>query len=542
MLPEKVCLLPSAGPKDKLDWRELAQCSSKKAREILPYEVAVRLGVLPLGLHYSSGGLLLTVLSANPLNPDSLASLKFISGAEIQTEVSEGAEISQALHAAYLGAQERLVKKALQANDEVLSSSLLSQAPEKFPNPALSQAPVPELLRAILSRAFALDASDIHFEPEQKGLRLRFRIDGFLRTEEQLLGQISVQTAKSLSRHIKVLCALDTSITMLPQEGSFSFEAAESTCRLRVSIIPQLHGEKIVLRFLRNIVLDAAHAPHLTSSYAYLGLTPPQEDLFSCALSSRSGVILLCGPTGSGKSTLLYAALERLAQENLGIAAIEDPIERIIDGVSQTEISPERGLDYSGLLKRLLRQDPDVLMVGEIRDRETAQTALTAGITGCLVLSTIHAGNCLEAPLRLRELGVSDLLLYSSLRLIGSQRLLARNCRRCSAWEKPTEEVSRFFGLDSDEAVAIARGCECCRETGICGRIGAYEFLPMTPQLKAFIRDSRILPEDLYPEALKAGYTPLAYQIRQLLRNAVISPAEAFRVLGISPKFNGTKP
>ncbi len=307
----------------------------------------------------------------------------------------------------------------------------------------------------LLRQARALGASDLHIDPQPDGACLRLRIHGLL--EDWL--EIPALWLPRLVSRIKVMAQMDLAERRLPQDGRL-LEGDGQLASIRVASLPTLYGEKLCLR------LGDTGALHDLSS---LALPAPVAEALTRALSRPDGLILITGPTGSGKTTTLYACLQRLNERCRHIATVEDPIERILPGINQTAIQPRIGLDFATILRALLRQDPDVLMVGEIRDRATAEMAVQASETGHLVLSTLHTGSALEALTRLRHLGVPDYLLADSVRLVLAQRLVRRLCRHCR------QETS-------DGAVAV--GCRHCHD-GYDGRLGLYECVVMTPALAA---------------------------------------------------------
>jgi type II secretory ATPase GspE/PulE/Tfp pilus assembly ATPase PilB-like protein len=265
-------------------------------------------------------------------------------------------------------------------------------------------------------------------------------------------------------------------------------------------------------------------------NFSSLGLNEREVAIFSAALRQERGAILLSGPTGSGKSTLLHMALRELAAESKNIVTIEDPVERLIAGVTQIPVDRARGLDFHNLFENVLRQDPDVVMMGEIRDIQTANIALTASITGHLLLSTVHAGNALEVIVRLQGLGVSCDLISSALKLIVSQRLIPLVCKICATKERAPLAACRFFRFGDDQTLVRAKGCSECSDTGVNGRVGVFEMLPITPSLRGVLSGSL---KAFGEAAFKEGYQPLGVRVRELLMSGEISLDAATRVLGV---------
>ncbi len=519
-------------------WQDLARFSDARAREKIPHELADRLQVLPVSLsdgHF--GNQTLVIIVSERCVAQSLKELQFSlpDSLQIIADTAPEATVRRAIHAAYLGDIGHLTEAKEKAETVLFENSPRLRA--NSPVPFDTGHPVPELLKAILDRAVALSASDIHFEPFEDSYRLRFRVDGLLRSERSDV--FSSAVAESIIRRIKISAELDHTISQRPQEGGFDYKEGAVSVRLRVSSVPQVRGEKIVLRLLNNNLLEVRLTKEKRGQlFSGLGLSIEQEHSILAALAQKSGVILITGPTGSGKSTLLYTALFHLLKDSRNIATIEDPVERLIPGLNQSEVKRDFGLDYRELFPSLLRQDPDVIMLGEIRDEVTANAVFTAGLTGHLVLSTLHTANCLEALSRLKQLGVEPTLVASSLKLIVSQRLVPKNCPACALIDIASCEAKHFFSLEEDIELYASRGCERCSGTGITGRIGVFELLRLTRAVRQHLVDARTA-DDLAAFAREAGYRPFAEKVRDLLKEGVISAETALETLGIAPQFFG---
>ena len=504
--------------------RILARCSTAEARATLAFKHAYRLRCLPIALIKNRFGAdALVALVSKDFTADQHAELKHLVERSLVLEEEDGAILERAIVSSYLGGEKVLGEKLR------LFSNRAAKLEDK-PRIECSDQPVPSLLEAILYRALYLAASDIHLDPDEDGLRLRFRIDGKLQLERDFT--VSKEVAKELTRRVRVLAALDITETGKPADGSFSLRTGDSLARIRVSVVPAFHGDKIVLRFLESEKAGEVR------SYCSLGMTAREISIFRSALRQERGAILLSGPTGSGKSTLLYTALRELASEDKNVVTIEDPVERLLSGVTQLSVCREKGLDFKNLFETVLRQDPDVVMMGEIRDEQTARTALTASITGHLLLSTVHAGSAIEVVLRLQGLGIPAELMSSALKLIVSQRLLPMVCKRCRSYGEAPIEVARFFRFESDQLVANSAGCAECRDSGVNGRVGVFELLPITAPLRNILSElapgeGRSALRDFGEAAFKEGYQPLGVQVRSLLIGGEISLAAAARVLGV---------
>lgn len=338
------------------------------------------------------------------------------------------------------------------------------------------EAPVIRLINAIFSEALRLGASDVHIEPFEQELVVRLRVDGALRVA---LRPPRVLAPMLISR-IKVMARLDIAEKRKPQDGRITVRAAGRPVDIRVSTLPGIHGERLVMRLLDKqaslLELDA------------IGMPPAVLKGWRQALAQPNGIVLNTGPTGSGKTTTLYASLTQLNDQQRSILTVEDPVEYALPGIGQTPVNPQAGLTFAQGLRAILRQDPDVIMIGEIRDLETATTAVQSSLTGHLVLSTLHTNSALGAIARLRDMGVEAYLLATSLKGVMAQRLVRRLCSHCRQWH-PSSDAQRALlpGLSPGQSVAEAGGCEECADTGYRGRLGLYEFVAIDARLAELI-------------------------------------------------------
>lgn len=330
-------------------------------------------------------------------------------------------------------------------------------------------APAVRLLDAVLTEAILAEASDLHFEPDRSGLRIRMRIDGHLRD----LASPPASLVPALLTRVRLLARADLAERRLPQDGRFTFAGPHGErVDVRAAFLPVARGEKIALRLLRH----GSAAPALCD----LGMAPRERRRLEAALARSNGLILVAGPTGSGKSTTLYAAIAALRSPSRSVVSVEDPVERDVEGVSQVPIDDVVGRSFGAVLRALLRQDPDVLMVGEIRDGESARIACRAALTGHLVLSSVHASDTREALLRLPEMGVADYLIDATLSLVIAQRLVRRLCIHCrvsAAWPGGAD-AGRLFaraGVALPASTVVTAGCSHCNGSGYRGRIGLFE-------------------------------------------------------------------
>jgi type IV pilus assembly protein PilB len=385
-----------------------------------------------------------------------------------------------------------------------------------------SDAPIIKLANVILDEAIKQKVSDIHIEPYENELRVRLRIDGTLIT----VLSPSKSYASGLASRIKIMSGLDISERRLPQDGRFKVRTGGKCVDFRVSIFPGIFGEKIVLRLLddSNLVLDMDK----------LGFSTDDLTIILSAVYKSKGMILVTGPTGSGKTTTLYSMLRVLNNGALNISTAEDPIEYNLTGINQFQMSTKIGLDFARALRTFLRQDPDIIMVGEIRDVETAEIAFKAALTGHLVLSTLHTNSAPETITRLLDIGIEPYMIASSLNLIVAQRLIRKNCEKCRVETIPTDlqnNVFRSYGFNADgHHFTRGEGCEECSGTGYKGRIAIYEVMPLLSDLQELIIKGKPSFE-IKAKAEELGFTSLQVQGFQKLTSGIIAPAEWIRVL-----------
>jgi type IV pilus assembly protein PilB len=339
------------------------------------------------------------------------------------------------------------------------------------------ESPVIRYVNYIIQNAVKEGASDIHIEPAEKKLKVRFRIDGAL---FEMMNPPAMMSAAITSR-LKIMANLDISERRLPQDGRIRCTVGGRKLDLRMSTLPNGHGEKTVLRILDTKSINV--------NLEDLGFAEDQLIMWRKAIDEPHGIVLVTGPTGSGKTTTLYSSLRQLDKQSMNICTVEDPVEYHLDGITQTQTHEKIGMTFAKALKALLRQDPDVVMLGEIRDLETAQTAIQAALTGHLVLSTLHTNDAPGSITRLVNIGLEPFLVGAAVRAVLAQRLVRRLCVHCKANERPNDELSEYLGMNGMDAdgVFVAKGCERCRNTGYSGRVGIYELLVVDDQLRDII-------------------------------------------------------
>lgn len=366
----------------------------------------------------------------------------------------------------------------------------------------------------VLTQAVYLGASDVHLECYETTARLRYRLDGLLKEAE--VGSFLFDQYSAIAIRIKILASLDISDQRSTQDGGFTFGCDYGQVDIRVSVLPAVSGERFVLRFL----VKTSEA----FDFASLGMSSSQVEKVESALRSSQGMIVVTGPTGSGKTTSLYSMINRLNREDVNILTIENPVEKRIQGVGQVQVSEDAGLTFGHALRAFLRQDPEVILIGEIRDHETADIAIKAALTGHLVLSTLHTNDAATTILRLTGLGLSGHLVNAALSLIVSQRLLRLICPHC----KSEDDIGDNELLDINTPAFIGKGCEHCAYTGYKGRRGIYEMLAVDSQVRQAIAYSN-MPDEL--SRFTVDGISLAAAGREMLSGGLVSLAEYYRVL-----------
>ena len=439
---------------------------------LLPYSFARANGVLTV-----EDGEDLVCFKKPGATFDGLLEARRMAGRPLEYRDITATEFEQYLATAYAGSD--LSETAAQAQDApedlVAFAETLPQTADLLASD--DDAPVIKLINAILQEAIKTRASDIHIEPYESRLAVRFRIDGSLRD----MLDLSARLAAVLVSRVKVMAKLDIAKKRVPQDGRFSLNLGERSVDVRVSTLPSQHGERVVMRLLEK----SAGLITLPD----LGMDVSTLDAFQRALTRPNGIILVTGPTGSGKTTTLYAAVRGLNDGSRNILTVEDPVEYALDGIGQTQVNARIGMSFAAGLRAILRQDPDVVMVGEIRDPETAEIAVQSALTGHLVLSTVHTNSAIAAVTRLRDMGVEPFLLSSTVTALLAQRLVRRLCETCKEPATIMASEAAELGLPKSTKIFRAKGCPACQGTGYTGRIGLYEIVVMDETLRAMIHD-----------------------------------------------------
>lgn len=451
---------------------------------LVPEAFARQHTIAPVAL--TDGGL--RVIQANPFDVIAIDELQRLTGRYIEVECATPSDILNLINRSYSddGAVAALVEAGLASLDERISDG------------AVSQSPVVRLIERLLNDAIARAATDLHIEPEERLVRLRYRIDGVLTPGETLPKELHA----ALVSRIKVMAGLDIAEQRMPQDGRITQQVGDQRVDLRVATFPTTFGEKVAIRVL---AID-----RLVRGLEELGFNPANYAVFRDLLTKSRGIILVTGPTGAGKTTTLYSALAYLASRERNILTVEDPVEYHLPAIRQTQIRPKAGFTFATAIRSLLRQDPDVIMVGEIRDAETAQLALRAALSGVLIFSTLHTQDSAGAIPRLMDMGLEPYLLASGLVGVVAQRLLRVICPDCKEPTTYPAETLAKVGLEADPGVVFfhGRGCGRCGHSGYRGRIGAFEILKVDPTIHSLIRDradSRLIKA----AAVNNGLTPL---------------------------------
>ncbi len=453
--------------------------------KLIPYETAKRYQILPL----SRVGASLTIAMVDPTNVFAMDDIKFMTGFNIEPVVASESSILEGIEKAYGVSKEAELEQVMQSmNDAGESTDVEVQAEEqelelKELEKAADEAPIVKLVNLVLTDAVKRGASDIHMEPYEKEFRVRFRIDGVL----QLIMNPPLKLKDAITSRLKIMAKLDISEKRLPQDGRIMLKmqigGKKKQLDFRVSTLPTLWGEKIVLRLLdkENLRLDMTK----------LGFEQDSLDKFQKAILKPYGMVLVTGPTGSGKTNTLYSSISQLNQPDTNIMTAEDPVEFQLGGVNQVQMKEQIGLNFAAALRAFLRQDPNIILVGEIRDFETAEIAIKAALTGHLVLSTLHTNGAPETITRLMNMGIEPFLVATSVHLICAQRLIRRICKDCSEPVEMPVQALIDEGYTPEEAKTVqvmkGKGCATCNKTGYKGRTGLYEVMEVDDEIKELV-------------------------------------------------------
>jgi len=483
--------------------------------KLIPGDVATKFMALPI----SRSGRRLVVGMANPSNIFAIDDIKFITGYEVEPHVAFETALKKAIDRAYDSAGTMAdVMKGMEDDLAVVEEDDTAEADAGIAG--ADEAPIVKLVNSLISDAVRKGASDIHIEPYEKSMRVRFRIDGML---HEMMSPPFKFKAAIISR-LKIMAELDIAERRVPQDGRIKLKVLNRAIDLRVSSLPTIFGEKIVMR-----ILDKTN---LNIDLEKLGFEPKAMKDFCSAIASPYGMVLVTGPTGSGKTTTLYSALSRINTPEVNVLTAEDPVEYNLDGINQVIVHEDIGLTFAASLKAFLRQDPNIIMVGEIRDIETASIAVKAALTGHLVLSTLHTNDAPSAIGRMLDMGIEPFLVASSVNLILAQRLVRRACAACKQPVELDPEILHELQLDPLEAASAAfaegAGCLDCSNTGYRGRLGIYEVMPITPRVRDLTLD-RASASEIKKAAIADGMLTLRRDGLEKLKRGITTAQEILK-------------
>lgn len=483
---------------------------------LIPEALARRYSIIPVYLR--SGAL--TIATNDPLDFACLEDIAMITGLEIKTVLAPLPEIDRAINRVYAKKSSDDIMGNIK--DEFSASYLPSM--EKIDQDDINMAervdsaPIVKLVNSLIMEAYQQNASDIHIEPEERFTRIRFRIDGDLVVHNELSHEIH----QLITTRIKIISSMNIAEKRVPQDGSFQFKNDFLLVDMRVSSLPTPFGEKIVMRLLGA---DRSIDYNLKS----LGLSEQTLTMIDKAIRLPHGILLVTGPTGSGKTTTLYSMLAKLADPRKAIVTVEDPIERKFEGITQVQVNARAGLTFASGLRSILRQDPDTIMVGEIRDAETAEIAIRAAITGHFVLSTIHTNDALSTIVRLVDMGVEPFLVASSVKCVISQRLVKKLCTHCKT-EREVESSDNILLHTQYKTAFVPVGCSHCNNTGYSGRTAVFEIILIDSTLERMISDGASM-EQLKNYAQSKNMRMLRDEVLDLITAGKTSIEEGIRIL-----------
>ena len=497
---------------DFVDMRE--EEPDPQVLSLLDESIMRKYTLVPLRHDNNNAGAL-QVAMADPMNILAMDDINIITGMQVVPILANAQDINAFLDKAF-GQQQaqnivELYKREQGDNNKEAEKENNARREE------IENAPIVVLINNIIEQAVRQRASDIHIEPMEKTVRVRYRIDGNLKEimkyDNALLGAITTR--------LKIMSGMDISEKRKPQDGRITTTVDRREYDIRVSNLPTVYGEKVVMRI--------ASKEGFNVDISKLGLTERDRKVFQDILRNPHVIILVTGPTGSGKSTTLYTALSELNTEDVNIITVEDPVEANIDGINQVQVNTKANLTFASALRSILRQDPDIIMIGEIRDSETAEIAVRASITGHLVVSTLHTNSTASSVARLEDMGVESYLIADSMVGIIAQRLVRRLCE-CKKPKEATVEEKQLLGVDTDKSCTIYEpcGCKLCNNTGYYGRMGIYEIMKISPAIKRLISKNADA-EDIKNQAVKEGMNTLKMAAANGVKEGITSIAEMIK-------------
>lgn len=497
---------------DFVDMRE--EEPDPQVLSLLDESIMRKYTLVPLRHDNNNAGAL-QVAMADPMNILAMDDINIITGMQVVPILANAQDINAFLDKAFGQQQAQNIVELYKREQE--DNYKEAEKENNARREEIENAPIVVLINNIIEQAVRQRASDIHIEPMEKTVRVRYRIDGNLKEimkyDNALLGAITTR--------LKIMSGMDISEKRKPQDGRITTTVDRREYDIRVSNLPTVYGEKVVMRI--------ASKEGFNVDISKLGLTERDRKVFQDILRNPHGIILVTGPTGSGKSTTLYTALSELNTEDVNIITVEDPVEANIDGINQVQVNTKANLTFASALRSILRQDPDIIMIGEIRDSETAEIAVRASITGHLVVSTLHTNSTASSVARLEDMGVESYLIADSMVGIIAQRLVRRLCE-CKKPKEATVEEKQLLGVDTEKSCTIYEpcGCKLCNNTGYYGRMGIYEIMKISPAIKRLISKNADA-EDIKNQAVKEGMNTLKMAAANGVKEGITSIAEMIK-------------
>ncbi len=485
---------------------------SQDILDLIPVNVLKKNKVFPI--EYAPDSMnVLRVAMADPMDMYAQDDISIITNCQVEPAVTTTRNIMLAIDK-YYGQDEVTTALEAYAKEKNLNVEEVDAAEED-----INSSPIVMLVKEMIDKAVRQRASDIHIEPTERKVRVRYRIDGALYER----ARYDINVLNAMVARIKIIGGMDISEKRKPQDGRITQVVDRMEYDIRVSVLPTVYGEKVVMRLTSKT--------GLTKEKSQLGLKPREMEQFDYILKNPHGILLVTGPTGSGKSTTLYTALSELNKEDVNIITVEDPVEANIDGINQVQVNPKAELTFATALRSILRQDPDIIMIGEIRDQETASIAVQASITGHLVVSTLHTNSSASTITRLEDMGIESYLIADSVIGVIAQRLVRRLCPNCKRPRLATPDEKELMNCNAEEDVTIYEPCGCskCENTVYKGRIGVYEIKRISPKLKAII-SKRLGADAIKEQALQEGMYTLRMSATEYVLDGTTSYDEMIKV------------
>ena len=532
-LGENLVSIGAIASVDEIVWQLAAQINTQVVNltemdvstaviSLIPEEMAIKYGVIPVQKEER----IIHVVIGDPKNVFVVDAIKFLTGCNVRVWMATESQVKRAIDKYYVHSTtttgfDNIIQDVEDSNMEVVAAPPEDDGGADY---NVMEAPLVRLVNKVLSDAVKLRASDIHIESYEKTVRVRYRMDGTLIEQTTLPYKLK----GAIVSRVKIMANLDIAERRLPQDGRIKLNFGLKKIDLRVSVLPTIYGEKVVMRILDqgNLNLDMSK----------MGFSEKGLRDFGESLNSPFGMILVTGPTGSGKSTTLYSALSTVNTPDTNIMTAEDPVEYNLEGINQVAVNADIGLTFAAALKSFLRQDPDIIMVGEIRDLETAQIATKAALTGHLVLSTLHTNDAPSTITRLADMGIEPFLIATSLRLVIAQRLVRKVCQECKVVDKVNSEELRLLEITEQEAKGLTfykgAGCAACANTGFKGRVAIHQVLPVTDAIRKLIVD-RATSDEIEKVSIAEGVQNLRMCALEKLRAGITTAQEVIKTTKI---------